>query len=140
MGYKKSRHRRIYLLALEIWHVDLETARRIFVQPDFVGRGATGNVDSVALAHHSDDGAGIGPRTLAIVDTARGIDVEAGENFGRGLVKTQNDLNSTIRILRMDRNWHPNENLSPELWTSNVLVCLVRTHVTSQGMESRTAP
>ena len=72
------------------------------MQPDFVGWRAASDIDGVALAHHGNNGARVGPHTLPIVDAARNIDIEASQNFGGRLVESKNNLNGAIRILRMN--------------------------------------
>ena len=72
------------------------------MQPDFIRRRAASDVNGVALAHHGNDGARVSPHTLPVVDAARSVDIEAGEDLSGGLVESKNYLNSTIRVLRMN--------------------------------------
>ena len=94
---------RINVLALELRNIDFEASGGIFGQTDFIRRRTAGNVHSVALTHHGDNSSRISPNPVAVVCTARDIDIKASENFCRALIQAEDDLNGAIGILRMNR-------------------------------------
>lgn len=92
-------YRRIDLLALQIWHVNLEVPEGILGQPNFIGWGPPGDIHGVGLPHHGDDGPGIGPNPRSVKGTARGIDIESGKYLRGGGIKSENNLNTTVGVL-----------------------------------------
>jgi hypothetical protein len=92
-------YRGVELFALQIRDVDLEVPKRILGQTDFIRRGPPGNVYGVGLPHHRDSCPGISPDPCSIKGTTRGIDIEPSENLGGGGIKTENDLDTAIRVL-----------------------------------------
>ena len=99
MGDEGNDYRWVDLFALQAGHVDLKVPERILGQSNLIGRGPPGDIHGVGLPHHRDDRSGIGPDPCSIKGTAGGIDVEPSEDFrGRG-VKSENDLDTTVRIL-----------------------------------------
>jgi hypothetical protein len=75
-----------------------------------------------------------------VISKTGSVDIKPSENFSWGTVETQHDLDRAVWILC----WHKVEKIESldtkvhdEQWIE--MVYLVRTQVTSQGTESRTA-
>jgi hypothetical protein len=85
---------------VEICPINFEASVRILGQAILVRRRTASQVDSVDLSCECTESSGTSPNLLAVIGNARTVDIEAGNNLGDRVVKTEDNLDMAGWVLR----------------------------------------
>ena len=83
---------------------DLEPTVRVLRESRFVAGAASGQIDRVTLCHEGNNASWSTIDLTAVIGKAAAIDIEASEDLRYALIKAQDDLNVSNRVLGSNRD------------------------------------